>query len=147
MSSKVFFYCLKVWLASVVVGPALFWCLLSVLDRDAAYTVGYFLSFWGYGILYGLWFSLLSFLIFWGCMVYISHQSWPSGQRRTATVVMAIALTVVPFMILFGTVNILFPMGRVLFCLCYLFPIVAGIFFYRLPFSGKGSALKQRDHG
>jgi hypothetical protein len=138
MSSKVFFYCLKVWLASVVLGPALFWCLLPSLDREAPYTFGFFLSFWGYGILYGLAFSLISFLIFLVCVIYISHQNWPFGQRRLAAGVMAIALTVVPFMILFGTVNILPLVERVLFCSCYLLPILAGIFFYRFPLTGRG---------
>ena len=137
MSSRVFFYCLKVWLASVLIGPALFSGCLPFLDSDAAYTPGFFLSFWGYMIVYGFAFSLVSFLVFWGCMVYITHQNWPYGQRRTAAAILGIALTVVPFMILFGTLNIWMAKERVIFCLCYLLPILAGIYMYRFPRDGK----------
>jgi hypothetical protein len=144
MSSRVFFYCLKVWLASVLIGPMLFSGVQPLLDEDAAYTLNFFLGFWGYMILYGLGFSLVSFLLFWGGMIYITHQEWSSNQRRMAAAFLGIALTVAPFMVLFGTVNILMPKERIIFCLCYLLPILAGIFWYRFPGGPKPGMKLQR---
>ncbi|HXB05882.1 MAG TPA: hypothetical protein VNW04_02165 [Puia sp.] len=133
MSSKVFFYCLKVWLASVLLGPPLFWGCLRQLDKDASYTFGDLLNFWAYGILYGLGFSVISFLLFLGGMFYIYRRNWPILQRRTATALLGIVLTIIPFLIFFGTLNFFLPETRIAFCLSYLLPIVAGIFLYRFP--------------
>jgi hypothetical protein len=133
MSSKLFFYCLKVWLVSVLIGPALFWCCLMRIDTDASYTFTEFLGFWGYGILYGLAFSLVSFLLFWGSLIYIYRRDWTGPQRRLATAFLGIVLTIVPFIIFFGTLNFFDESTRVAFCLSYLLPILGGIFIYRSP--------------
>ena len=133
MSAKVFFYCLKVWLASVLIGPALFWFCLMRIDSDASYTFAEFLSFWGYAILYGLGFSLISFLVFLFAEAYIVHRNWPWHRRRTATAILGILLTILPFLIFFGTLNFFNDETRVAFCLSYLLPLLAGIYFYRFP--------------
>jgi len=138
MSSKVFFYCLKVWLASVVLGPTLFWATsVPPINPNGSYTLADFLGFWAYGIVYGLAFSLISFLLFWAAMIYVSRRNWPSKQRRLVTVLLGIILTVAPFLILFQTVDLLGLTDRIAFCGSYLLPIVAGIFFYRWPRASK----------
>jgi len=144
MSSKVFFYCLKVWLASVILGPALFWNCMPYIDRDASYTFTDFLGFWFFGILYGLGFSLVSFLLFWVATMYVSRSDWASGRRRLAIAVSGIVLTVAPFLILFGTVGFFSLGARVLFCASYLIPILAGIFFYRFPCQAERGAKVDR---
>jgi hypothetical protein len=133
MSSKVFFYCLKVWLVSVLLGPALFWCCLMRLDTDATYTFPEFLSFWGLTILYGLAFSVISFLVFLFSMVYISHhQEWPVTRRRIVTALLGFVLLTIPIMIFLRTLNIFDPTGAAL-GISYLLPLLAGILFYRVP--------------
>jgi uncharacterized Tic20 family protein len=137
MSSRVFFYCLKVWLASVLLGPPLFWGCLMQMDRDSSYTFGDLLNFWAYGVLYGLAFSLISFLLFLLGMFYIYRRNWPVVQRRTATALLGIILTVIPFLIFFQTLDVFLRETRIVFCLSYLLPILAGIFLYRFPIPKK----------
>lgn len=133
MSAKVFFYCLKVWLASVLLGPVIFWFCLMRLDDDASYTFRNFLGFWGYAILYGLGFSLISFLLFLLAETYIAHRDWTGQRRRTTTAVLGILLTVIPFLIFLGTLRFSNNAISVAFCLSYLLPVLAGIFYYRHP--------------
>ena len=135
MSAKVFFYCLKVWLASVFIGPALFWCFMTRIDRDAAYTFADFLGFWGYAMLYSLLFSLISFLLFLISMAYVSHQKWEWHRQRLVIAFLGIVLTVVPIVIFLGTYRFFSDTGRIAFFLSYLLPILAGIFLYPFPHS------------
>jgi len=132
MSAKVFFYCLKVWLASVLLGPVLFWLCLMRLDDDASYTFPNFLGFWGYTILYGLGFSLVSFLMFLLAETYIAHRNWPGHRRRAVTALLGILLTLIPFLIFLGTLHFSNDAISIAFCLSYLLPVLAGIYFYRL---------------
>lgn len=133
MSAKVFFYCLKVWLASVLIGPALFWCCLTRIDTDASYTFTEFLGFWGYAVLYSLVFSLISFLLFLLSMVYVSHRHWPWHRQRWTIALLGIVLTLAPIAVFLGTLKFFDETGRIAFCLSYLLPILAGIFIYRFP--------------
>ena len=133
MSAKVFFYCLKVWLASVLIGPVLFWFCLMRLDDDASYNFPNFLGFWGYAILYGIGFSLLSFLVFLIAETYIARRDWPWHRRRTITAILGILLTLIPFLIFLGTLHFFKDAISVAFCLSYLLPVLAGIYFYRFP--------------
>lgn len=132
MSAKVFFYCLKVWLASVLIGPLLFWCCLMLQDRSGEVLFSEFLLYWAFSIVVGLGCSLLSFLLFWGSTFYLYHQHWTRLRLRITTAVLALVLTVVPFAVCFRTFSF-FERERVVLFECYLLPILVGVFFYRCP--------------
>jgi hypothetical protein len=132
MSAKMFFYCLKVWLASVLIGPAVFWCYLMVRDSSDGILFSEFLLFWGFSIVVGLGCSLISFLLFWGSTSYLYRHHWKTMRMRIATVLLALVLTLAPFLICFRSFRF-FEQERITLFECYLLPILVGIFFYRLP--------------
>jgi hypothetical protein len=139
MSAKVFFYCLKVWLASVLTGPLLFWCCLLIQDRNGEVLFSDFLLYWAFSIVVGLGCSLLSFLLFWGSTFFLYHQHWTVLRLRIVTAGLALVLTVVPFMVCFRSFGF-FERERVVLFECYLLPILLGIFFYRYPRATSPSA-------
>src|SRR6201986_750331 len=100
MSSRVFFYCLKVWLASVLLGPILLWGFL-LQGGSWPWSLGDFLLYWGMTIIMGVVCSGLSFIIFWGLTVLVYRQHWPVPQVRIAEAALGVLLTLVPFLILF----------------------------------------------
>jgi hypothetical protein len=132
MSSRLFFYCLKVWLASVLLGPILLWGCLLQGGSGRSWTFADFLLYWGVTIMTGIVYSGISFVLFWVLTILLYRQHWPVPQLRIAEAMLALVLTMVPFLVLFETNN--FNQGdRAAIFSCYLLPILAGIFFYRFP--------------
>ncbi|HLZ85984.1 MAG TPA: hypothetical protein VKQ52_02035 [Puia sp.] len=129
MSSKVFFYCLKVWLTSVVLGPVIFWCW----EIPDILTLSSFLAYLGIAILYGLVFSLLSFLLLWAGIAFLYRRGWPLTRQRLAAACWGLTLTLVPFLVLFARADSVMQPDSVHLSLSYLFPILVGIFVYQWP--------------
>lgn len=139
MSAKVFFYCLKVWLASVIIGPLLFWCCLMLQDRDGGVLFSEFLLYWGFSIIVAFGSSLISFLLFWGSTFYLYRQHWTVMRLRITTAILALILTMAPCMLFFRSFTF-FERERLTIFECYLVPILVGIFFYRFPRPAKPKA-------
>jgi hypothetical protein len=132
MSSRVFFYCLKVWLASILLGPILLWGFLLQGGSGRSWTFADFLLYWGVTIMAGVVYSALSFLVFWILTILVYRQHWPVPQLRIAEAILAVVLTMIPFLVLFEMNSIDQGYQAALFA-CYLLPILAGVFFYRFP--------------
>jgi hypothetical protein len=132
MSSRVFFYCLKVWLASVLLGPILLWGFMLQGGVSRSWTFADFLLYWGVTIMTGVVYSGISFIIFWGLTVLVYRQRWPAPQVRIAEAALGVLLTLLPFLILFQS-NEFHLEHRAALLSCYLLPILGGVFFYRFP--------------
>ena len=125
---KIFLYCLKIWLISVVTGTLLFYFIGKPTDDSS-------LTFWGYmGIicLGATLFSLPSFFLFWLGVWFLTGRPISLRRRRVQTMVWATILVIAPFPIMVGSNS---PNWFLLaeLCGCYWLPLIVGIGFFRFP--------------
>lgn len=133
MPKKALFYCLKVWITGVVVGPLLFYVmdkhfvnqLLSFLDFILVFDVG------------GLLFSIPSFLLLWATATYICKRPGDQPMQRLKLAGWSLLFTVLsPVIILVWQHTSPDSTDWSLLTrliACYFAAIAAAIFFYRLP--------------
>jgi len=125
---KIFLYCLKIWLTSVVVGALLFYFV-----GDPTYDSS--MTFWGYMAVVCLAaaiYSLVSFLLFWAGVVFVTGRRISVWRQRWIAMAWATILVIAPFPILLGRNH---PNWALLaeLCGCYLVPVLAGIWVFRVP--------------
>ena len=125
---KVFGYCLKIWLGSVVTGTLLYYLVGNPTDDSS-------MTFWGYmGVvcLGATVYSLVSFLLFWVGVYYLAGRPYSVRQQKGLGTAWAAILVIVPFPILFGRNH---PNWALLaeLCGCYLVPLLVGIWVLRFP--------------
>jgi uncharacterized membrane protein len=131
---KVFGYCLKIWLISVVTGTLLYYFVGNPTDDSS-------MTFWGYmGVvcLAATVYSLVSFLLFWIGVYVLAGRPYSARQQKSIGSAWATILAIAPFPILFGRNH---PNWALLAELsgCYLVPVVAGIWVFRFPRVAAGS--------
>lgn len=85
-------------------------------------------------LLGSLVFSIPSFLLLWAGISFIIARP-KLRPKKPVIAIWASLLTAAPFLILFGNddPNTGSASSALLGCACYLAPILAGVFFYRLP--------------
>jgi amino acid permease len=131
MAIRVLLYCLKVWISALLIGTILF-VLLSYAFSQTTLDRGE-LRFAGWFLVYGSGFSIPSLLIAWLASFYIIRGSRSGRAKRFWIAVLAVPLTLLPF--------IIFDQGRASLdwksiCLIaglYYLVTAAGIFFFPLP--------------
>ena len=125
---KIFFFCLKIWLTSVVTGTLLYYFVGNPTDDSS-------MTFWGYmGVVCvaAAIYSLISFLLFWAGVVFVARRRFSSRQPRTVTTAWATVLVVAPFPVLLGGNHPNWAMLAEL-CGCYLVPVLVAIWVLRFP--------------
>jgi hypothetical protein len=138
MSKKVLFYCAKVWLTSLVLGPVLYFAW-SWSDLEGL------LNFYGVtiaAILSGFILSLPSALFFWGGVACLSTSRLSAGAQRLLLCGWTALLTFVPFWLLYRWAghNPDSSLGQWLqLPLCCWIILVIGIYVFRFPAKIAGS--------
>jgi uncharacterized membrane protein len=125
---KVFLYCLKIWLASVVAGNMLFYVVGYPTDDSS-------MTFWGYmavACLGATIYSFVSFLLFWLGVFLIARRHFSAWRKRGIATVWAMILVIAPFPMLFGRNHPNWAMLAVL-CGCYLVPLLVGVWVFKFP--------------
>ena len=132
MSKKVLFYCAKVWLTSLVLGPILYftwsWSDLEGLLNFYGFTIAAILS--------GFILSLPSALFFWGGAVCLQGSRLSVGVQRLLLCAWTALLTFVPFWLLYDWAghNPGSSLGQWLqLPLCCWIVLVIGIYIFRFP--------------
>jgi hypothetical protein len=131
MASKVLFYCFKVWISVLLLGPLLLGAVLWIVNGGPVdWSI---LSFLGYLDLFGLAFSIPSFFLFWIGSFYIDGTAWSLTKKRFVIAVMGLPLAILPFLI--ASEVFWMPEWSLIwtFVAAYYPLLVAAIFFYRLP--------------
>lgn len=132
MSKKIFFYCAKVWLTSLVLGPILYftwsWSDLEGLLNFYGFTIAAILS--------GFILSLPSALFFWGGAACLQTSRLSAAAQRLMLCVWTALLTFVPFWLLYDWAghNAGSSLGQWLeLPLCCWVVLVIGIYSFRFP--------------
>jgi len=138
-------YATKVWLTGTVFGPVLFlvWEGLqhfsnpqyTLIEGDWGDSAEFFLLM----VLFGMLFSLPSWLVLWLATVWANRTSWTETARRLLLVGVATVLTILPFP-LFGGEMLWGGSESWMLILCYWLAIAAGILYFRLGPAGVETA-------
>jgi hypothetical protein len=124
-------FSLKVWLTSVIISPALY--LFYDAFRVHSKTnfeggIGFIL----FSILYGLILSSLSWLILWLSTFSLLQLNYSTLVNKIWLSIIGTGLTILPFLLLFGSDDPITYVTTVPWALSYNIVIVAGIWFYKL---------------
>jgi hypothetical protein len=142
MPKKALFYCLKVWITGVVVGPLLFYAMdKHFVDGLLSFSDYIFVFFAG-----GLLFSIPSFLLLWATATYTCKRPGDLPLQRLKLAGWSLLFTVLPPVIILvwqhtNPDNADWSLLTRLIA-SYFASIAAAIFFYRFP-AGPQEA---RDH-
>jgi|SRR5580658_1129895 hypothetical protein len=131
MAWRVLLYCLKIWISALLIGTLLFLILSyafsrPALDRDELRIAGYFLA-------YGSIFSIPSFLLAWLGSFFILKASRSGRVKRLWIAVLAVPLSLLPFIIFDHGTNSLDWQSVCPIAGLYYLVSAAAIFFYPLP--------------
>lgn len=132
MSKKVLYYCAKVWLTSLVLGPILYFAW-SWSDLEGL------LNFYGFtiaAILSGFILSLPSAIFFWAGVACLQTSQLSVGSQRLLLCAWTALLTFVPFLLLYDWAgqNTGSSLGQWLkLPLCCWVVLAAGIYVFRFP--------------
>lgn len=129
MFKKVSLFCLKVWFTSVLLGPVLFW----LWEYASPSSILSFLAYMAYALFYGSLLSLPSFLLLWAGTKYLSTRDWLVKYRRMVLAGGGLLLTLFPFIVFFWRDDPNIWSDEAVMCVCYLIPILGGIFWYPFP--------------
>ena len=125
-------YSLKIWLTSVVVGPALYGIFDALTRPNFLHNLTGVAGFYLYSLPYGLILSIPSWLLFWLLLHSLNMLRWNWVTTRVLFSIVAVILTLAPFILLFGADD---PAGNETFLawpMAYCFVLIAGIWFYKL---------------
>ena len=125
---RIFFYCIKVWLSSVFVGALLFYLVGNPTDDSSMTFLGYMVVVCLYTILY----SSISFFLFWACVALLANGGLSVKKQKWIATAGGTILTIAPFAVLFGG-NQPDWLALVKICSCYLVPLLAAIWIFRIP--------------
>ena len=125
-------YSLKVWLTCVVVSPVLY-CNIealseSSLSKGLVADGGFFL----YSLPFGLVLSLPSWVMFWLSLHSVNMLNWGLVTTKLLISVIAVILTALPFVLLFGTDDPGSDKSLLIWPVCYCLVLVAGVWYYKL---------------
>ena len=128
---KIFLYCLKIWLTTVVVGALLFYVVGSPTYDSS-------MTFWEYMAVVCLAaaiYSSVSFLLFWAGVVFVTGRRISVWRQRSIAMAWAAILVIAPFPSLFGGHH---PNWALLaeLCGCFLVPVLVGIWMFKFPTVG-----------
>jgi hypothetical protein len=124
-------FSLKVWLTSVIVSPALY----LFYDAFRVHSKTNFeggLGFLLLSILYGIIISLPSWIILWFSTFSLFQLNYSTLVNKIWLSIIGTGLTILPFLLLFGSDDPITYVTTVPWALSYNIVIVAGIWFYKL---------------
>jgi hypothetical protein len=125
---RIFLYCLKVWLSSVVVGGVLFYFLDKPTDDSSMTFLGYMIIF----CVFALLFSSVSFFLLWAGVAMLANGRLSVNKQRWIATAWGAILAIAPVVLLFGWHQ---PDWSFLarLCGCYLIPLLAAIWVFKFP--------------
>ena len=125
---RIFVYCIKVWIISIFIGALLFYLLNNPTDDSSMTFLGYMVVVCLYAMLY----SCISFFLFWACVALLTNGEFSVRRQKWIATAAGTILTIVPFAVLFGR-NHPNWLGLAKICSCYLIPLLAAIWVFRIP--------------